>query len=90
MGLYNGKKPVAQLWGCHDLHTAHRESVLKRTAMAEVLYSTQSGLTLHDFELTTTCDAPHDAVADRTSCRICDSVGCDSNNRWVSQAVVTF
>ena len=22
MGLYNGKNPVAQLWGCHGLHTA--------------------------------------------------------------------
>ena len=36
MGLYNGgKKHVAQL---HDLHTADGESVLKRTAIAYVMY----------------------------------------------------
>ena len=40
MGLYNGGKPVDQLWGCHDLHTADGESVPKRTAIAYVVYST--------------------------------------------------
>ena len=38
MELYNGKNPVAQLCGCHDLHTANGESVLKRTAIAYVVY----------------------------------------------------
>ena len=42
MGLYNGQNPVAQLWCCHDLHTADGESVLKRTAIADVVYSTQT------------------------------------------------
>ena len=28
MGLYNGKKHIAQLLGCHDLHMADGESVL--------------------------------------------------------------
>ena len=31
---------------------------------------TKSGLTLHDFVLTTTCNGPHNAVADRTSCSV--------------------
>ena len=44
MGLYEGKKPVAQLWVCHDIHTADGESVLKRTAIALVVYSTQRSL----------------------------------------------
>ena len=30
----------------------------------------KSGLKLHDFELTTTCDGPHDAIADRRSCSV--------------------
>ena len=47
MRLYNGKKPVAQLWCCHDLHTADGESVLKRTAIADVVYSTQTGIRLN-------------------------------------------
>ena len=34
----------------------------------------KSGLTLHDFELTTTCNGPHDAVADMTSCSVRPSV----------------
>ena len=34
------KKPVAQLRGCHDLHTADGESVLNRTAIAYVVNST--------------------------------------------------
>ena len=43
MGLYtsNGKNPVAQLWGCHDLLTADREFALKRTAIAYLMYSTE-------------------------------------------------
>ena len=51
------------------------------------------GLTLHDFELTKTCDGPprcrrrHDIVL----CEILrDAVGHDSINRSESQAVVTF
>ena len=32
MGLYNGKKPVAKLSGCHDLHMADGESVLKKNS----------------------------------------------------------
>ena len=36
MGLYNEKQHVAQLWGCHDLHTANWESLLKRTTLADV------------------------------------------------------
>ena len=53
----------------------------------------KSGLTLHDFELTTTCDGPprrrrrQDVVLCET---LCDFVGCDSNNQRVSQAVVSF
>ena len=39
MGMYNGEKPVGQL--CHDLHTADGEPVLKRTAIAYVVYSLQ-------------------------------------------------
>ena len=41
------KKKVAQLWCCHDLHTADGESVLKRTAIADVVYSLQTGITLN-------------------------------------------
>ena len=51
--------------------------------------TSKSGLTLHDFELTTTCDGPHDAVADRTSCsvrwciaRVPMSVICHDYLRW--------
>ena len=44
MGLYNEKKTVAQLSGFHDLHTGMGESVLKRTAIDEVLNSTQTGI----------------------------------------------
>ena len=40
-------KPVAQLWGCHDLHTADGESVLKRTAIADEVYSTQTGIRMN-------------------------------------------
>ena len=47
MGLYNGKRPVAQLRGCHDLHTADGESVHKRTVKADVLYSTQTAIRLN-------------------------------------------
>ena len=47
MGLDDGKKPVAQLCGCHDLHTADRESVLKRIAIAFVVYSNQTGIRLN-------------------------------------------
>ena len=46
MGLYNGKKSVAQLSGCHDLLTADGESMLK-TAIADVVYSTQTGIRLN-------------------------------------------
>ena len=51
MRPYNEKKqlnkPVAQFWGCHDLHTADGESVLKRTAIALVVYSTQTGIRIN-------------------------------------------
>ena len=47
MGLYNGEKPVAQLLGCHDLHTTDGESVIKRKAIACVVYSTQAGIRLN-------------------------------------------
>ena len=47
VGLYNGKKTVAQLCGCHDLHTADGESVLKRTAIDDVVYLTQTGIRLN-------------------------------------------
>ena len=40
-------KTVAQLSGCHDLHTADGESVLKRTAIAYVVYSTLTGISLN-------------------------------------------
>ena len=40
-------KSAAQLWGCHDLYTADGESVLKRTAIAYVVYSTQTGIRLN-------------------------------------------
>ena len=43
------KKPAAQLRGCHDLHTADRESVLKTTTTAYVVYSTQTGIRLNRF-----------------------------------------
>ena len=46
MGLDNGKKPVAQLGSCHDLHTADGESMLKRTAIANVEYSTRTRIRL--------------------------------------------
>ena len=42
-----GKKPVVQLWGCHDLHTADGEFVLKITVIAYVMYSTQTGVSLN-------------------------------------------
>ena len=42
-----GKKPVAQRWGCHDLHTTDGESVLKRTAIGEVVYTSQTGIGLN-------------------------------------------
>ena len=41
------KKNVAQLRGCHDLHTADGESVHKRTAIDDVVYSTQTGISLN-------------------------------------------
>ena len=47
MGLYNGKKPVAQLTSCRDLHTANGESLLKRTAIAYVVYSTHTWIRLN-------------------------------------------
>ena len=37
MGLYNGKKTLDQLRGCHDLHRADGEFLLKRTAIAYVV-----------------------------------------------------
>ena len=40
-------KPVAQPWGCYDLHTADGESVRKRTAIAYVVYSSQKGIRLN-------------------------------------------
>ena len=40
MGLENGKQPVVQLSGCHDLNKADDEFVLKRTAKWHVVYST--------------------------------------------------
>ena len=42
-----GKKHVAQLRGCHDLHTADRESVFKRTVIDYVVYSIQTGIRLN-------------------------------------------
>ena len=47
MGLYNGEKPVAQLCGCYDLYTADGECVLKRTAIADMVYSTQTLIRLN-------------------------------------------
>ena len=47
MGLYNGEKHVAQLWGRHDLHTADRESMFKRTVIDYVVYSIQTGIRLN-------------------------------------------
>ena len=41
MELYNGNKTVAQFCGCHDLHTTDREFLFKRTATADVVYSTK-------------------------------------------------
>ena len=32
LGLYNGGKPVIQLCGCHDLHMADGEFVVKRNS----------------------------------------------------------
>ena len=40
-------KTVVSLLGCHDLHTADGESVLKRTAIAYVGYSIQTGIRLN-------------------------------------------
>ena len=37
-------KPLAHLWGRHDLHKTDRESVLKRTAIAYVVHSNQPGI----------------------------------------------
>ena len=45
VGLYKNKL-VAELWGYHDLHTTDGESVLKRTTIAYVVYSTQTGIRL--------------------------------------------
>ena len=47
MGLYNENKSVAQLSGCHDLHATDGKTVLKRTAIADVVYSTQTGIILN-------------------------------------------
>ena len=38
---------VVQLWSCHDLHTADKESGLKGTAIADVVYSIQTGIRLN-------------------------------------------
>ena len=38
---------MVQLSGCHDLHTTDGEFVLKRTAIACVVYSTQTGIRLN-------------------------------------------
>ena len=42
MGLYKEKKPVIQHCCCDDLHTADGEFVIKRPAVADVVYSTQT------------------------------------------------
>ena len=47
MGFHDGKKSIAQLKGCHGLYTSNGESVLKRTAIADVVYSTQTGIRLN-------------------------------------------
>ena len=47
MWLYNEKKNVAQPWDSHDLNTTDGETVLKRTAIANVAYSTQTGIKLY-------------------------------------------
>ena len=46
------------------------DEYLQKSKASVPCVKTKSGLTLHDFELTTTCDGPHDAVADRTSCSV--------------------
>ena len=38
LGLYNYKNTVVQLRGCHGLHTADVEFVLKKTAIDYVVY----------------------------------------------------
>ena len=42
-----GKNLIAQLSGCHDIHTADGKSVLKRTAIADVVYSTLTGIRIN-------------------------------------------
>ena len=44
MGLNNQENPIAQLWGCHDLHTTDGESMLKRAAIPYVVYSTETAI----------------------------------------------
>ena len=46
MELYNGEKKIAQLRGCHVIHTAAGESVLKTTAIAYAVYSTKTRINL--------------------------------------------
>ena len=46
MELYNGKNS-SSLVDWHDLHTADGDSVIKRTATADVVYSTQTGIRLN-------------------------------------------
>ena len=53
----------------------------------------ESGLTLHDFELTTTCDGPPRHVADRRSCSVRPSAILSVtilNNRRVLQSFATI
>ena len=46
------------------------KDVVKPELLRQLVWMAKSGLILHDFELTTTCDGPHDTVADRTSCSV--------------------
>ena len=40
-------KRVAQLWGCHDLHTVDGESMLKIMAISYVVYLIPIGIGLN-------------------------------------------
>ena len=44
MGRCNGKQPISQLPGCHDLNTVDGEFVLEGTAIGYVVYSIQTGV----------------------------------------------
>ena len=52
MGLSNGKI-IVHIWGCHDLHTVDGEFLLKRTAVAYVVYWILTG---HYIKLNHCCD----------------------------------